>query len=68
MSFTSSAAPGIAATDATASDAPSHAVFLDADTRTMIALGNPKTLRDESPEAKVRAFLTRGEHEAGGSR
>src|SRR6266542_1651778 len=33
------------------------AVFLDAETRTMIALGNPKQLRDESPEAKVRAFL-----------
>src|SRR5215470_563072 len=43
-----------------------RAVFLDADTRTMIALGNPKTLRDESPEAKVRAFLTRGEQAAGG--
>jgi phospholipid/cholesterol/gamma-HCH transport system ATP-binding protein len=36
------------------------AVFLDAETRTMIALGNPKRLRDESPEDKVRAFLTRG--------
>jgi len=45
-----------------------RAVFLDADTRTMIALGNPKTLRDESSEAKVRAFLTRGEQDAGGSR
>jgi phospholipid/cholesterol/gamma-HCH transport system ATP-binding protein len=43
------------------------AVFLDAEARTMIALGNPKTLRDESPEAKVRAFLTRGEQAAGGS-
>src|SRR6266545_3072739 len=37
------------------------AVFLDAETRTMIALGNPKKLRDESPEANVRAFLTRGQ-------
>src|SRR5262249_54612283 len=44
------------------------AVFLDADTRTMIALGNPKKLRDESPEPKVRAFLTRGEQSAGGNR
>ena len=44
-----------------------RAVFLDAETRTMIALGNPKTLRDESPEARVRAFLTRGEQNAGGS-
>jgi len=43
-------------------------VFLDADTRTMIALGNPKKLRDESPEPKVRAFLTRGEQSAGGNR
>jgi phospholipid/cholesterol/gamma-HCH transport system ATP-binding protein len=43
------------------------AVFLDAETRTMIALGNPKTLRDECPEAKVRAFLTRGEQDGGGS-
>jgi phospholipid/cholesterol/gamma-HCH transport system ATP-binding protein len=42
------------------------AVFLDAETRTMIALGNPKKLRDESPEAKVRAFLTRGEQDTGG--
>ena len=42
-------------------------VFLDAETRTMIALGNPKKLRDESPDPKVRAFLTRGEQDAGGS-
>src|SRR3989475_4413638 len=45
-----------------------RAVFLDADTRTLIALGNPATLRDESPEAKVRTFLTRGQQDAGGSR
>src|SRR5215468_5927339 len=45
-----------------------NSVFLDADTRTMIALGNPKKLRDESPEPKVRAFLTRGEQSAGGNR
>jgi phospholipid/cholesterol/gamma-HCH transport system ATP-binding protein len=44
-----------------------RAVFLDAETRTMIALGNPKQLRDESPDAKVRAFLTRGGQAAGGS-
>src|SRR5215470_4501062 len=44
-----------------------RAVYLDAETRTMIALGNPRTLRDESPEPKVRAFLTRGEQDAGGS-
>src|SRR5262247_3815986 len=44
-----------------------RAVFLDAETRTMIAVGNPKKLRDESPNPKVRAFLTRGEQNAGGS-
>ena len=42
------------------------AVFLDAETRTMIALGNPKKLRDESPEVKVRTFLTRGREDQGG--
>src|SRR5438876_5456610 len=41
------------------------AVFLDAETRTMIALGNPTKLRDESPEANVRAFLRRGAVDAG---
>jgi len=34
-------------------------VFLDADTKTMIAHGNPKTLLAESADPKVRAFLTR---------
>jgi phospholipid/cholesterol/gamma-HCH transport system ATP-binding protein len=45
-----------------------NAVFLDAETRTMIALGNPKRLRDESPNPTVRNFLLRGELEpvAGG--
>jgi phospholipid/cholesterol/gamma-HCH transport system ATP-binding protein len=38
-----------------------NSVFLDADTRTMIASGDPKTLRDGSPDTKVREFLTRGE-------
>jgi phospholipid/cholesterol/gamma-HCH transport system ATP-binding protein len=41
-----------------------NAVFLDAEARTMIAFGNPKTLRDESPHPTVRAFLRRGEAEA----
>src|SRR5262249_7410659 len=41
-----------------------NAVFLDATTRTMIACGNPKTLRDESPNPTVRTFLRRGETEA----
>ena len=36
-------------------------VFLDAQTRTMIATGNPRVLRDESPRAEVREFLNRGE-------
>jgi phospholipid/cholesterol/gamma-HCH transport system ATP-binding protein len=38
-----------------------NAVFLDAETRTMIACGPPKTLRDESPNPTVRTFLRRGE-------
>jgi phospholipid/cholesterol/gamma-HCH transport system ATP-binding protein len=38
-----------------------NAVFLDADSKTMIASGDPKVLRDECPDAKVREFLTRGE-------
>lgn len=36
-----------------------NAVFLDAETRTMIALGDPKTLRHSGPEG-VRNFLGRG--------
>jgi phospholipid/cholesterol/gamma-HCH transport system ATP-binding protein len=38
-----------------------NAVFLDADTKTMIASGDPKVLRESCPEPKVREFLTRGE-------
>ena len=38
-----------------------NSVFLDADTKTMIASGDPKWLRDESPNPKVRNFLLRGE-------
>ncbi len=38
-----------------------NSVFLDSETRTMIAAGDPKRLRDESPDPKVRNFLTRGE-------
>ena len=38
-----------------------NSVFLDVETKTMLAVGNPKTLRDASPEPKIRAFLTRGE-------
>ncbi len=40
------------------------AVYLDAETRTMIAQGNPKALRDTATDPKVHAFLTRGELEA----
>jgi phospholipid/cholesterol/gamma-HCH transport system ATP-binding protein len=38
-----------------------NSVFLDADSKTMIASGDPKALRDTSPDPKVREFLTRGE-------
>ena len=38
-----------------------NSVFLDPETRTMIAGGNPKTLRDESKDPRVHRFLTRGE-------
>jgi phospholipid/cholesterol/gamma-HCH transport system ATP-binding protein len=38
-----------------------NSVFLDADSKTMVASGNPKVLRDECPDLKVREFLTRGE-------
>jgi phospholipid/cholesterol/gamma-HCH transport system ATP-binding protein len=37
-----------------------NAVFLDAETRTAIAWGNPRDLARNSPEAKVRTFLARG--------
>jgi phospholipid/cholesterol/gamma-HCH transport system ATP-binding protein len=36
------------------------AVFLDPETKTLLAVGNPKALRDTSPEPKIRTFLTRG--------
>jgi phospholipid/cholesterol/gamma-HCH transport system ATP-binding protein len=42
-----------------------NSVFLDADTRTMIAQGDPKELREHG-DPKVRRFLTRGEPEAEG--
>ena len=38
-----------------------NSVFLDADTKTMIAQGDPHKLLAESPDPKVRQFLTRGE-------
>jgi phospholipid/cholesterol/gamma-HCH transport system ATP-binding protein len=36
-------------------------IFLDADSRTMRVQGNPKALLEHSGDAKLRAFLTRGE-------
>ena len=38
-----------------------NSVFLDAETKTMIAQGGPKVLLAESHDPKVRQFLTRGE-------
>jgi phospholipid/cholesterol/gamma-HCH transport system ATP-binding protein len=38
-----------------------NSVFLDAETRTMIATGSPAELRDHSPNERVRRFLKRGE-------
>jgi phospholipid/cholesterol/gamma-HCH transport system ATP-binding protein len=37
-----------------------NSVFLDADSKTMIASGDPKQLREACPDPKVRTFLTRG--------
>jgi len=38
-----------------------NSVFLDGETRTMIAVGNPNKLLAESNDHKIRSFLTRGE-------
>lgn len=38
-----------------------NSVFLDAETKTMLAVGNPKKLRDESDDKKILEFLKRGE-------
>jgi len=38
-----------------------NSVFLDVDSKTMIATGDPKFLRDHSENPKVREFLSRGE-------
>ena len=38
-----------------------NSVFLDAETKTTIAWGNPRELAKNCPEAKVRAFLARGD-------
>jgi phospholipid/cholesterol/gamma-HCH transport system ATP-binding protein len=39
----------------------SNSVFLDAESRTMIAAGNPNTLLKETENPTVKQFLTRGE-------
>ncbi len=38
-----------------------NSIYLDVETRTMTASGDPKRLRDESKDPTVRRFLTRGE-------
>jgi len=38
-----------------------NSVFLDPETKTQIALGAPKKLLTECPDAKVQRFLRRGE-------
>ncbi|MGB7931515.1 MAG: ATP-binding cassette domain-containing protein [Gammaproteobacteria bacterium] len=38
-----------------------NSVFLDPETRTMIASGDPNLLRQECPDPRVRSFLNRGE-------
>jgi phospholipid/cholesterol/gamma-HCH transport system ATP-binding protein len=40
--------------------AADEAIFLDSESKTMTARGNPAYLRDHSPDPKVRAFLSRG--------
>lgn len=40
-----------------------NSVFLDPETKTMIAQGDPKVLLAESTDPKVRQFLTRGEEQ-----
>ncbi len=35
-------------------------IFLDAESRTVLAQGNPRELRDHPPDPKLRRFLTRG--------
>jgi len=42
-----------------------NSVFLDAESRTMIARGNPKELLQHSADPKVQRFLTRGGERGG---
>jgi phospholipid/cholesterol/gamma-HCH transport system ATP-binding protein len=41
-----------------------NGVFLDADTRTQLATGDPKRLLADPPDPKIHDFLTRGRQEA----
>ena len=41
-----------------------NSVFLDIESKTQIALGDPKRLRDECDDPRVRSFLTRGREAA----
>jgi len=44
-----------------------NSVFLDGETKTMIASGSPRDLLEHSPDPRVRRFLTRGRSDGGGS-
>jgi phospholipid/cholesterol/gamma-HCH transport system ATP-binding protein len=41
-----------------------RAVYLDAETRTQLATGDPRAMLRDPPDPKIRAFLTRGGKEA----
>jgi phospholipid/cholesterol/gamma-HCH transport system ATP-binding protein len=41
-----------------------NAVYLDAEAKTQLATGNPKSLLRDPPDPRIRAFLTRGGKEA----
>ena len=41
-----------------------NSAYLDAKTKTVLATGDPRVLRDECPAVEVRSFLNRGETEA----
>ena len=49
-------------------DIATNSVYLDADSRTMIAYGDPNDLRDHSDKPVVRQFLTRSAAGPGDSR
>jgi phospholipid/cholesterol/gamma-HCH transport system ATP-binding protein len=45
-----------------------NAVFLDSDAKTQLAVGDPRQLRDSSPDPRVRSFLSRGGTDGQGGR